>query len=298
LIAPFELAKGWHLYSVVADSFGAAAGYLERAGMQRAFASAFGSISLGFVIMVAIGCALGILHTVRSSNLKPILLLIFAVGLMATLSRGPWVGVGILLLIYLATGRGAVANLGKLGAIGVIGLTLYFGMTGGAGLSDLLPLGSVETENIAYRQDLLKKGIAVVQRDPWFGNVDYRKTPEMLAMKQGEGIIDIVNTYLEIAMKYGLIGLSLFVGIFATILSGLRRMLKFHAAKDSNLHDYVRASMATLVAIMVTICTVSAVDYIPYVYWSFAGLCVALIRVGYKERSLAASAVSANRVPA
>ena len=53
----------------------------------------------------------------------------------------------------------------------------------------------------------------------------------MVAMMQGEHIIDIVNTYLEIALRSGLVGLSLFVGVFATILLRLRRVLKFRGVR-------------------------------------------------------------------
>ena len=38
--------------------------YLRRGGMLRALGSAPVSIALGFVIMVAVGCMLGIWHTV------------------------------------------------------------------------------------------------------------------------------------------------------------------------------------------------------------------------------------------
>ena len=44
-----------------------------------------------------------------------------------------------------------------------------------------------------------------------------------------------------------------------------------------------------LIAILVTIGTVSSIDFVPYVYWSYAGLCVAVIRVGYSERSVVLS---------
>jgi uncharacterized membrane protein len=53
-----------------------------------------------------------------------------------------------------------------------------------------------------------------------------------------------------------------------------------------------------LVAIMVTIGTVSFIDYMPYVYWSFAGLSVAVIRIAYQERAAVARAADAIQVPA
>src|SRR5262249_9626620 len=136
---------------------------------------------------------------------------------------------------------------------------------------------------VTYRQKLFENSIVVIERHPLFGTPDYRQTPEMLEMMQGEHIIDIVNTYLEIALSSGLIGLSLFVGIFVSILLRLRRMLKFRAVGDADFNTYVRASIAILIAMLAAIATCSSIDFIPYILWSFAGLSVALIRIGYKE---------------
>src|SRR5262249_35354646 len=78
LIAVFEGVKHWHLYYWLLNNWGIEMiSYLERAGMLRASASAVDSITLGFVIMVAIGCMLGIWQTMRSSQTKGIISVIF-----------------------------------------------------------------------------------------------------------------------------------------------------------------------------------------------------------------------------
>jgi hypothetical protein len=102
---------------------------------------------------------------------------------------------------------------------------------------------------------------------------------------------------LVVMLRSGLIGLSLFLGFFATILIGLRRVAKIDAVQDLGFSVFVRASVATLLAILVTIGTVSSVSFIPYVYWSFAGLCVALIRIAYRQRAAVARASYARQVP-
>jgi O-antigen ligase len=108
----------------------------------------------------------------------------------------------------------------------------------------------------------------------------------MKEMLQGEGIIDIVNSYLKIALDSGFIGLAIFFGFFATILIGLRRVAKMPAVGGVDLRVYASGSFATLSGILVIIATVSSIDFVPYLYWSFAGLCVALIRIAYRERAL------------
>jgi O-antigen ligase len=293
LIAVVELAKGWHLYATVQQSWGYEPEYLQREGMERAYASAGGSIALGFIIMVAIGCMLAMWQTVRSPQLKVIVMTAFAVGLFATLSRGPWVGVAILLLVYWAIRPNANGHL--FAVIGAVALALVL-LVPTKILMDFLPFGSVESQNIEFRQQLFDNAMVVIQRYPWFGTADFRETPEMLALVHGDQIMDIVNTYLEIAMRSGLVGLSLFVGIFTAVLLGLRRMLKIHAVKDADFKTYVRALIATLIAILLTIVTVSSIGQIPYIYWSFAGLGVALTRIGYQERSASVRTVRATRV--
>ncbi len=296
LIAVFEMAKRWHLYSSLVLHWGGDLAYLQRDGMLRASSAAVVSIALGFVIMVAVGCMVGIWHTVRPLRPKGIILAIFACGLIATLSRGPWVGVAVLLLVYFAIGPNAPSNLGKLAVAGAVAATVLLILPGGTRLLDLLPfIGSAEEGSVTYRADLFTHAMAVIQLHPLFGTVDYRAEPEMLEMMQGEHIIDIVNSYLEITLRSGLIGLGLFISFFAAILIGLRRVLKFQAVTDRNFKACVRASIGILISMLVTIATVSIVDFIPYVLWPFAGICVALIRVGYKERSAALALVNANR---
>ena len=88
---------------------------------------------------------------------------------------------------------------------------------------NLLPyVGSEEnTVTADYRTKLLENSWIVIQRNPVFGSVDYLETPEMQEMIQGQGIIDVVNTYIQVALNTGLVGLGLFVLFFAAVLAGL-----------------------------------------------------------------------------
>ena len=291
LIAVFEWVKHWHLYYWLNNNWGIEMiSYLERADMLRASASAVDSITLGFVIMVAIGCMLGIWQTMRSSQIKGIISVIFAAGLIATLARGPWVGAAALVLVYFAIGPNPIANLGKVALMGALGLALLLVTPIGTRLIDVLPFVGSDEGSVVYRQELFNSSLVVIERNPLFGSPDYRMEPEMVALTTGQHIIDFVNTYVEIALKSGLVALSLFFGFFAAILLRLRRVLKFRHVRDSNFNTCIRGSIAILVAMLVTIATVSSIDFIPYVYWSFAGLSVALVRIAYREQAVARAA--------
>ncbi len=283
LIGIFEYARHWQLYSALIDAMGMHwnyVGYLARSGSLRASASTGQAIVLGCVISVAIGFYLFLHAGVRSSLQQRLGALLLAVGLFVTMSRGPWVGAAASILVFIATGRNAVKRLVLLGLAGIIALPLLSVIPGGNKLIDLLPyIGTVETGNITYREELFSKAMIVIQRNPLLGSIDYLKTPEMQSMMQGQGIIDIVNTYLIVALNSGLIGLLLFVGFFTTIALGIRKALRAFQDKDDEALRLGRALLATLTGVLVTITTVSSISVIPVVYWSLAGLSVAYIQM-------------------
>jgi O-antigen ligase len=302
LIGVFETAKGWLLYNTIIGSWAdyTIGGYgVERAGLLRATASTSSPIVLGFLITVGIGCLLSLRQAI-SSRFVVIAFAVFAAGLLATLSRGPWVGAMVLVFAYLATSPRASSDFVKFALVGAIMLLPLLVTPLGPKLLDLLPfIGSAETETLSYRQLLFEHAMLVIERNPWFGSSDFLLTPEMKELLQGQHIIDVVNTYLGIALESGLVGLGVFLAFMATILVDLWLVFKLKSTRKTDVGNYVRASMALYVALMATIGTCSFVDFIPYVFWSFAGLCVALIRIAYREQSaMTRAAASVIRVPA
>ena len=112
----------------------------------------------------------------------------------------------------------------------VLALPLLAIVPGGQKVLDLLPfIGTIEVENITYRQRLFDNAMIVIQRNPLLGSFDFRSTPEMQSMIQGQGIIDIVNTYIGMALQVGLIGLTLFVVFFVTVFcwASARQCVRF-----------------------------------------------------------------------
>jgi O-Antigen ligase len=302
LVAVFEAAKGWLLYQSISFEWEEAhlvmGGYVQREGILRGTASAQAPIPLGFVLLVALGCLLALKQTVNRNTARLGFTLLGA-GLLASLSRGPWIGAAVLMVLYLATGPNAVTKLAKFVAIGIICLALLHFTPFGSRLLDFLPfIGSVEAENVVYRQQLVTNSLIVAERHPWLGSVDYRSEPEMRDLIQGQGIVDVVNTYFGVVLEFGMVGLTLTLGFFASILLALRRALRSAPATDSELRNLLRASMATMVAILLTIGTVSSISYIPHVYWSFAGLCIALVRIAQAQRSAAVYQLSPSKVAA
>ena len=283
LIAVAEYVRHWLLYSALIDAMGvpwSMSGYLSRGGALRASVTTGQAIALGYVMSVAIGLFLFVQGYVQRPLHRAMGALLLAAGLFAPLSRGPWIGVVVIVVVFIAMGKGAIRRLALLGAAGMLALPLLTVVPGGDKVLDLLPyIGNIEKENITYRERLMDNSWIVIQRNPLFGSFDFRNTPEMQSMIQGEGIIDIVNTYINLALRVGLVGLGLFVAFFAVVLRGIRRAMLTFPDKDDERRQLGRVLLATLIGILVIIFTVSSITFIPVVYWSIAGLGVAYIQM-------------------
>lgn len=282
LIGLFEYARHWLLYRALLGALDiewGLMGYLGRGGSLRAVATAGQAIVLGYILAVAIGFYL-FLQGVTTSRLQRWLGgLLLAAGLFVPLSRGPWIGAAVMLATFIASGRHALKRLLLLAMAGLLSLPLLMIIPGGQKLLDLLPfIGSVEKENITYRERLIDNSLIVIERNPWLGSVDYRKTPEMQSMIQGQGIVDVVNTYLGVALEVGLVGLMLFTAFFVTILQGIRQALRRLPRHQNEARNLGRALLATLCGVLVIIFTVSSISIIPVVYWSVAGIAVAYVQ--------------------
>ncbi len=276
LVGVFEASRHWMLYRALIASLGMESpmtSYMERSDMLRAVASAGHSIALGYVMAVAIGLYFFLQRSISSTLIRRLGIALLLAGLAAPLSRGPWVGAVFLLVIFVATGRHAVRRLALLALAGILLLPLISALPGGEKIINLLPfIGETESGTLDYRQRLIENSLIVIERNLWFGSVDYLETPEMEAMRQGQGIIDIVNTYIQVALEAGLVGLALFAGFFGFVLVGIYRAMNTIGDKDDDMYQLGRSLFATLAGALLIIGTVSSIAIIPIVYWSLAGL--------------------------
>src|SRR5882672_411927 len=274
-ISTFEAVRHWLLYASLADALGLGWGYgdyLEREGAGlRAQASTGHSLVLGFVMAVAFGIYFFIRKSVPNAKVWALGLGALVAGLIASLSRGPWAGAAAMFLVMVATGRAPVVRLVQAGLIGVIGIAILLATPWGDEIVALLPfVGSVEQENVSYRQRLLEIGTRVILQNPFFGAYSYFLSGAAQELKQGNGMIDLVNTYLGVGLANGLTGLFLFSGFFITIAVGIFNGMRKLADKNSELYLLGQALFSTLIGILIIIFTVSSILAIPVVYWSIA----------------------------
>ena len=291
LIAVFETLKHWLLYNSLLGVLGLSeqySKYLSRGGTLRAVATAGQAIPLGYLMATGLGLYLFLQRFIRHKLIRRLGMALLAAGLIAPLSRGPWLGAVVLLTVFTITGRNAIPRLAGLAAAAVLALSLIAALPGGEKVINILPfLGASEQGSISYREKLLTNSIIVIKRNPWFGSINFLDTPEMQALRQGEGIIDTVNTYVRVALETGLVGLGLFVSFFGLILWHIYRAIRSIRDRNSDERLLGRALFATLFAILVIIFTVSSITIIPIVYWSVAGLGVAYAEMVRKQTRMA-----------
>jgi O-antigen ligase len=286
LIAIFESYKHWLLYSYLTDALklDGITGYLGRDGIIRAIVTTGQAIALGYLMVVGIGMFLYVRQSIEQKYIRLSGMALLAGGLVVPLSRGPWIGAVVLIVVFIATGPKPFRNLASLAMVAILCLSIISVLPEGNRIINLLPfIGTTEKGSVDYREQLITNSMKVIKQNLWFGSVDYLKTPEMEEMRQGQGIIDIVNTYIQVALSTGLVGLGLFVSFFARILRGIYRAMYSISNKNSEEYLLGRALLSTLSAILLIIFSVSSISFIPIVYWSFAGLGVAYSQMVYKN---------------
>lgn len=281
----FEYAKAWLLYSTVPYAIGAEwglGGYLYRGENLRAVVTTGQAIVLGYVVMIALGFYLWIHQLLPKKLARYSILALLLVGLFSPVSRGPWLGAVLMYLVFICTGENVAKKILKTLAITSAVFAISFMTPYGAKIVDVLPfVGTVDAGNVEYRERLLDNSLIVISRNLWFGSYDFMNTPEMNEMKftHDGGIIDLVNSYIAIALSGGLFALVLFCGIFVSIVIGLLQSISEAKKISKEYHILGRALLAIIMGIMFTIYTVSSISFIPIIYWIVAGLGLAYIEM-------------------
>lgn len=130
-----------------------------------------------------------------------------------------------------------------------------------------------------YRIELFFTSLELIKENFLFGERFYNRNPELEVLRQGQGIIDVVNAYLHIAMRYGMVGLSLMLTAIWLAVSGLWRARKKQESQPllkDNSENTMRTTIAIIVAFCAAIATVSFIDRLEIYFWIFvvAGGCL------------------------
>ena len=237
VIAPigiFEWVKGWHLYTGLSLMWGDpnVFAYIARGGGLRAQASVGHSIGLGYVLAVALGLFLYVGSRSERKWLNWVAFGTFMFALYTTGSRACWIMAMLAALLFVVTRPAAARRLASAAGVGaLIFAAMYFTPLKERVIDRLPIIGNTDQDTVDYRQQLFDTSVPLIWRNPFFG--DPFVTRHMEALRQGQGIIDIVNGYIFSALFYGLVGLSLQMG---GLLLALWRAAKafFHVRTSDN----------------------------------------------------------------
>ena len=282
LIAAFEAARYWLPYTSLVSPLGvqwSLGGYLSRGAFLRAQVTTGQPIVLGYIMVVALAAYLYIKRTVSLQSMWWLGFAALVGGLIASFSRGPWMAAIAAILLFRFTTPKAVGGLLKVAAGAGIVAVIVLNSPIGESVIEYLPfVGTIETENVAYREHLLQVSLQLIMQHPWFGSFDYIYALAEQDLVIG-GMVDIVNTYIGVGLANGLVGLGCFAGAFAITLFCIWKSMLAMENKEDERHTLGSGLIAAIGGALITIFTVSSISFIALVYWMLLGLGVGYVRM-------------------
>lgn len=285
-IGVFEFFRRWLLYYPAGDALGVLwePGYLPRGDYVRAMGTSGQPIVFGYVLTIAIVLYSSFLTEFPKKNHYLAGLFLLLAGVISPLSKGPWVGLFCAGLFLLATSQSVLKNTLRSALIFVPAVLLMLFTEGGQTAMSFLPfVGNLDESSFAYREQLFNKSINIVYDNFLFGSIDY--LDQLEEMRTGLGIIDLVNTFLLIALNSGIIGLSLFLCFFLSIGYVLYKTRAIPTKESVNGYTPIaRSLVGANIAILVTIATVSPIYHVPFFMWVIPALSLAYSRIQQSNR--------------
>jgi O-antigen ligase len=294
-MAVFESARHWLLYADFARGWNediTLGFYLFRGNFLRAQASAGHPLALGYLFAIAFGFWLYVKSHVTARRVRVAVVLLLWLGLISAYSRGPWIGAAAIYFAFAAFSPSGVSKLFKATGVAII----LAGAVGATPLAtriiNVLPFmgGSVDTGSIDYRERLVERSWELLKEHPYFG--DQLALTKMQDVRQGQGIIDKVNTYVEVALDKGLVGLSIFVAFILTALVKARRTAKASAPSD---HDLALLGVSLVACILGTLLMIENSSFIlgyEKIFYVLAGLSAAYAHLSPSPEQRTAKATS------
>lgn len=283
--AIFESMKHWLLYTDLYHRWGGdpmPEQYLFRAGLLRAESSSGNSIVLGFLLAIGFGFWLYLKGHVERRSTRVAVTAVLWLGLLVSMSRGPWLGA---LLIYFYNAairpRGATHLFRSAILISVVGGLVLVSPLGDK-ITNSLPFlssGKVPASSLNsldYRERLVLRSWQLILEHPLLGDQD--ALSHMQNLRQGQGIIDIVNTYVGLTLFHGFLTLAIFLLFILTALFRAQRAARAPPV-DSDLTPLGAALAASIVGMLLMLADCGFFLGIVPVFFALAGLAVTYSRL-------------------
>jgi len=219
----------------------------------------FNGVLVGF-LMLAGFLALEILkpYYIKKKLFYWALLIVFIFAIIFGGSRGALFGfiLGVGIYFYFARLTGSLrVVVGGLIVVLLI-LELAFGVSA-------IFIYEDEYGTFDYRGEVYKTSWEYMKLNPLFGTPYFIESGYFDHLITGLGIIDIVSAYLPIGLRYGFIGLFLYVGIFLSVLVPLVKRLLASNNLKGEYSKHVAMYVALIIAMLFIITTTSLITLFP-----------------------------------
>lgn len=252
-ILAYEAMKAWPIYNELFGRYGLQPFMVKsRAGMLRAGGPFVEATSAAMVLGLCILALWACKGQFRTAHHHRLLFLIALVGLVAPQSRGAWVGVGFALVLgqlYLRRYWSLIR--GGLLAAGGLSLLLAAAVSSPS-LSESLGLSGGSSDTSDYRRQLFDRGMEEFWHSPIVGFSNSQLLVRLNDLRQGEGIIDYVNSYIWIMLISGGIGLAVFLWVFLYYLFGMYRYRNWlpKDQRDKEVAAFIFCSLAMIMEML------------------------------------------------
>lgn len=296
VIAIFESVRHWSLYEGFYPALNlplpdlSSALYI-RGGFMQARAAMDNAATLSLLIGFGILSCLAMRERFSKGG-RWALMTIMVSAMIASGSRGGWIGTGLGLAIYLLYTR-RLTHLTAYGTAALGGWAVIFYLLPATGrIGDLVGRSGHGAGTATYRSTLFQRGLQEVRAHPFAGQTIGQLQISMNDLRQGQHIIDFVNTHLYVALTLGLGGLvawliSWVVPMFAAWRSRSKRI-------PYRTYPPIELPVAMLSSCFAALALTSAIDrMLPFSAMSF-GMITAFISINRAQ--LLKSAASGARV--
>lgn len=232
----YEARVGWPIYNMLNDHYHIPVQLTVklRGGVMRAGGPFLESTSIAMVLAFCLMAAWLSRPIFRSTFFYLGTMALLLLGMTAPQSRGAWIGLIIGTLVadlYRRRVGSAVRRVAIMVAV-VASLVAIAPMS--PYLTETLGLSGGSADTVDYRQRLFDRGMEEFRKSPIVGYSQPQILIHLADLRQGEGIVDFVNTYIYFMLIAGIVGLSIFVGAFLFYLSELWRWRPRAARGDAD----------------------------------------------------------------
>jgi len=277
-----EALKHWHLYSGLVAMMNyqsllfVQTTYAFRLDLLRAYGTFFNTIAFGMYFSAIIGMAVFLKETVfKKQALFYTTIILLIAASICTASRGAIVSYAVFFFFFAIFAMRKMIKMAPFFLLIII-IAAFLPITPKI-LSSLPFVGTDLQKTVVYRQRLWDNAIVIIKNAPLTGRGDFLEEKGMRELKHkqrgGRFLIDVVNMYLAIALRYGIIGVALFASICVKAVSSVLRRFFIDRDEESALLGKVIFSMTCAFAIMLF--TTSTVSFFGFLNWILFGLCAA-----------------------